>query len=70
MPQIAFHRQAADEMRAAAADYEEGERGLGDEFPDEVEEAWRRIQRFPRRSSSLPLATFTGNLSIGRIKHR
>jgi hypothetical protein len=30
MPQIAFYRQAADEMRAAAADFEEGERGLGD----------------------------------------
>jgi hypothetical protein len=39
MPQIAFHRQAADEMRAAAANYGEGERGLGNEFPGEVEEA-------------------------------
>jgi toxin ParE1/3/4 len=48
MPEIAFHTNAAEEMRAAAAYYEARERGLGDQFLDEVEEGLQRIQQFPR----------------------
>jgi toxin ParE1/3/4 len=48
MPAIAFHTDAAEEMRAAAAYYEGRERGLGDQFLDEVEEGLPRIQRFPQ----------------------
>jgi plasmid stabilization system protein ParE len=48
MPEIAFHTDAAEEMRAAAAYYEAQERGLGDQFLDEVEEGLQRIQQFPR----------------------
>jgi len=48
MPAIAFHTHAAEEMRAAAAYYETRERGLGDQFLDEVEEGLERIQQFPR----------------------
>jgi hypothetical protein len=43
MPEIAFHTDAAEEMRAAAASYEGRERGLGDRFLDEVEEGVQRI---------------------------
>ena len=48
MPEIAFHTDAAEEMRAAAASYEGRERGLGDRFLDEVEEGLQRIQQFPQ----------------------
>lgn len=48
MPEIAFHTDAAEEMRAAAAYYETRERGLGDQFLEEVEEGLQRIQQFPR----------------------
>jgi hypothetical protein len=48
MPEIAFQAAAAEEMRAAAAYYETRERGLGDQFLDEVEEGLQRIQQFPR----------------------
>ena len=48
MPEIAFHTDAAEEMRIAAAYYEAQERGLGDQFLDEVEEGLQRIQQFPR----------------------
>ncbi len=47
MPEIAFHTNAAEEMRAAAAYYEARERGLGDQFLDEIEEGLQRVQRFP-----------------------
>jgi hypothetical protein len=36
MPEIAFHTDAAEEMRAVAAYYDAQERGLGDQFLDEV----------------------------------
>jgi toxin ParE1/3/4 len=45
MPEIAFHTNADEEMRTAAAYYEGG---LGDQFLDEVEEGLQRIQQFPR----------------------
>ncbi|SRR6266498_4864354 len=48
MPDIAFHTDAAEEMRAAAASYEARERGLGERFLDEVEEGLQRIQQFPQ----------------------
>jgi toxin ParE1/3/4 len=48
MPEIAFHPDAAEDMRAAAASYEGRERGLGDQFLDEVEEGLQRIQQFPQ----------------------
>jgi hypothetical protein len=48
MPEIAFHTDAAEEMRAAAASYERRERGLGERFLDEVEEDLQRIQQFPQ----------------------
>jgi hypothetical protein len=48
MPDIAFHTDAAAEMRAAAASYERRERGLGERFLDEVEEGLHRIQQFPQ----------------------
>jgi toxin ParE1/3/4 len=48
MPGIAFHTHAAEEMRAAAAYFEARERGLGDQFLDEVEEGLQRIRQFPR----------------------
>ena len=48
MPAIAFHTDAAEDMRAAAASYEGRERGLGDRFLDEVEEGLQRIQQFPQ----------------------
>jgi ParE toxin of type II toxin-antitoxin system, parDE len=48
MPVIAFHTDAAEEMRAAAASYEGRERSLGDRFLDEVEEGLQRIQQFPQ----------------------
>ncbi|SRR6266511_6015920 len=48
MDEIAFHSDAAEEMRAAAAYYEAREQGLGDQFLDEVQEGLRRIQQFPR----------------------
>jgi ParE toxin of type II toxin-antitoxin system, parDE len=48
MPEIAFHANATEEMRAAAAYYEARERGLGDQFLDEVEEGSQRIRQFPR----------------------
>ena len=48
MPVIAFHTDAAEEMRAAAAYYEAREQGLGEQFLDEVEEGLQRIQQFPR----------------------
>jgi hypothetical protein len=48
MPEIAFHTNAAEEMRAAAAYYQARERGLGDHFLDEVEEGLQRIRQFPR----------------------
>lgn len=44
---IEFHTDAAREMQATAAYYEERERGLGDEFLDEIEQGLRRIQQFP-----------------------
>ena len=47
MDEIAFHADAAEEMRAAAAYYEARVRGLGDRFLDEVGEGLRRIQQFP-----------------------
>jgi plasmid stabilization system protein ParE len=48
MPEIAFHTDAEEEMRTAAAYYEAQERGLGDQFLDEVGEGLQRIQQFPR----------------------
>lgn len=48
MPEIAFHTNADEEMRTAAAYYEARERGLGDQFLDDVEEGLQRIQQFPR----------------------
>jgi hypothetical protein len=45
---IAFHTDAAEGMRAAAASYERRERGLGERFLDEVEEGLQRIQQFPQ----------------------
>jgi hypothetical protein len=48
MPAIVFHTNATEEMRAAAAYYEGRERGLGDQFLDEVEEGLQKIQQFPR----------------------
>jgi toxin ParE2 len=48
MPDIAFHTDAAEGMRAAAASYEERERDLGERFLDEVEEGLQRIQQFPQ----------------------
>jgi hypothetical protein len=48
MPEIAFHTNADEEMRTAAAYCEARERGLGDQFLDEVEEGLQRIQQFPR----------------------
>jgi toxin ParE1/3/4 len=48
MPEIAFRTNADEEMRTAAAYYEVQERGLGDQFLDEVEEGLQRIQQFPR----------------------
>jgi hypothetical protein len=47
MDEIAFHSDAAEEMRAAAAYDEAPEQGLGDQFLDEVEVGLRRIQQFP-----------------------
>jgi hypothetical protein len=46
MPEIAFHTNADEEMRAATAYYEARERGLGDQFLDDVEEGLQRIQQF------------------------
>ncbi len=48
MPDIAFHTNAAEELRAAAAYYEGREGGLGEQFLDEVEQGLQRIQQFPR----------------------
>ena len=48
MPDIAFHTDAAEEMRVAPAYYEARERGLGDQFLDEVDEGLQTIQQFPR----------------------
>lgn len=47
MHAIEFHTDAAEEMQATAAYYEEQVRGLGQEFLDEIEQGLRRIQQFP-----------------------
>jgi mRNA-degrading endonuclease RelE of RelBE toxin-antitoxin system len=47
MYEIVFHTDAAEEMQAAAAYYEERVSGLGDEFLDEIEQGLHRIRQFP-----------------------
>ncbi len=46
---IRLHREASDELDAAAAWYEEQERGLGDELLAEVDRAVAAIEESPQR---------------------
>ena len=47
MGEIAVHRNAAEELQAAAAYYEGRVEGLGADFLDEIEQGFRRIRQFP-----------------------
>ena len=47
MHEIEFHKDADEEMKAAAGYYEEQVTGLGDNFLDEMEQGLSRIQQFP-----------------------
>ena len=46
MPGITFHGDAATEMQAAAAYYEEQQGGLGETFLGEIEQGLGSIQQF------------------------
>jgi hypothetical protein len=48
MYEIAFHRNASEEMQAAAAYYETREQGLGDAFLDDIEQGLHSVEQFPR----------------------
>ena len=50
MHEIEFHKEADQEMKAAAAYYEERVTGLGGDFLDEIEQGLSRIQRSGRYS--------------------
>ncbi len=47
MPEIKFHKEADEEMKAAATYYEERVTDLGGDFLDEIEQGLSRIQQFP-----------------------
>ena len=47
MYRIEFHHDADEEMKAAAAYYEERVKGLGSDFLDEIEQGLSRILQFP-----------------------
>lgn len=51
MRDVVFHVDATEELRAAAAYYEDQVGGLGEEFLDEVEHGLHRIEQFPQRWS-------------------
>ena len=48
MPGITFHADAAEEMQAATAYYEEQQQGLGETFLDDVQQGLLRIEQFSR----------------------
>jgi mRNA-degrading endonuclease RelE of RelBE toxin-antitoxin system len=47
MHEIEFHKDADEEMKAAAAYYEKRVTGLGVDFLNEIEQGLNRIRQFP-----------------------
>jgi hypothetical protein len=48
MPEVELHPFADDEMKCAAAYYEEQRQDLGIEFLDEVQMGFAKIRQFPK----------------------